>query len=193
MTPYEISTVSIASLAVLVNLGALIFLAMQVRQAVDTAKRADLNRLDEWARQKRESTMQFYMSTVQSREKYKTALPSDRDADGIKKLIEDSLNDAETHYAIRVYINYMEMVSTGVNSGVLDVDVIDRMMSIVPAWNNYWPWIKRQREKFDAPQLSDEFELLASVLAQRNHLPCTARDYVLHGPDRTSDGASVDR
>lgn len=175
VSPFEITSVVIAALAVFVNLGALIFLAKQVQQGVDATRQADQNRQLEWARNKRESSLQFYMSTVESRESYKTALPSDRDTKAIAELIEDSETNADSHNRIRLYINYMEMVSAGVNSGVLDLDVIDRLMNIVPAWNNYAPWILRQRKTFGAPGLSIEFERFANLLATRDKLRCSAR------------------
>ena len=173
MTTYEHWDIAIASIAALINLGALAFVALQVRHAVAATKSANEDRLNEWAQRRKESTLQFYMGTIERRESYKTVLPPDRDGDAVRTLIQRSESDREIEHAIRVYMNYYEMLATGIESGVLDIGVITDLAggSLVAAWNHYSPWIAAQRKESDAPALSSKFEKLAQEVARRRTLP----------------------
>ncbi len=139
----------------------------------------------EGRRRRREATLHAYMSTIDRREQYKTLLPSDRREEIIRRRIEESQTDDAVDRAIRDYMNFHEMVATGVNMGVLDIAVISRFGgdSLVHAWNHYLPWIMRQRTELETPSLSCEFEKLAADVAKRRKLEClTAADPELNDP-----------
>jgi hypothetical protein len=150
----------IALAGVLINLGAISFLGLQIRLAVIGAKR-------EWAQKRREATLRTFMGTIERRERYKAILPSDRDKVAINAMIAEAVADPIKDHAIRDYMNYYEMVATGVNAGVLDIEVIARFAgnSLINAWNNYLPWIVRERQRYQTDSLSCEFEQLAESVA----------------------------
>ncbi|MGV9817327.1 DUF4760 domain-containing protein [Nocardia xishanensis] len=167
VSAFEILSSTIAAVAVVVNIAALLFLGMQVRQGVRNASAADAARKEEWTKRRKEASMQFYMTTLERREHHRSALPPDRDRESIARFLAETKNDPAKDAAVRTYLSYLEMLGTGVNTGVLDIEIIEQFAggSIIAAWNNYGFWIIEVREEFSAPAIYRQFEIMARAIA----------------------------
>jgi Domain of unknown function (DUF4760) len=169
MADYQVWSLWIAGMAAVAGIATGIFVGLQVRQAAKNTKQATEARQKEWELRRRESSMQFYMATLESRDARKTRLPPDRDAAGIARLIEESKSDTAKLDTIRSHLSYYEMLATGVNTGVLDEDIVNRFGGgpVVAAWQNYRTWVEERRVEFNAPTMFTELEMLASRIADR--------------------------
>ncbi len=160
---------TIAAVAVIVNIAALLFLGMQVRQGVHNASAAEVTRKEEWAQQRKEASMQFYMTTLERREHHRRELPPDRDRESIRRILAETKNDPAKDAAVRGYLNYLEMLGTGVNTGILDLEVIEQFGggTMIAAWNSYGFWIVEVRKEFSAPDIYRQFQIMARTIADR--------------------------
>ncbi|MFG1797786.1 DUF4760 domain-containing protein [Nocardia sp. NPDC049149] len=194
MSPFEIISSTIAVIAIAVNIAALLFLGLQVRQGVQNAAAVDKARQEEWVRRRKEASMQFYMSTLDRREHRMSTLPPDRDGVAIKRYLEDVESDNSKHSAVRTYLSYLEMLGTGVNSGVLDIEVIELYAggTIVATWNNYGEWIAKTRVKFQSPRIYCQFEMMARDIAQRRSIPMWAPDSIEQVKASASDESAIE-
>jgi Domain of unknown function (DUF4760) len=170
MTQYEVLSLWIAGVAAFVGICAGIFVGMQVMQAAKNTRLATEAQQREWDLRRREASIQFYMATLDFRDARKTTLPHDKDGPAVARLIEEAKDDTATQGIIRSHLSYYEMLAMGVNTGVLDEEIVNRSggMSVLAAWQNYMPWIEKRRRELDAPTMYSELEMLASRLADRS-------------------------
>lgn len=167
MIDYPFWSLVVSLFAALGGFAAAIFVGVQVRQAARNTKEGTKARQREWDLRRRQATLEFYQSTLESRENRRTRLPPDRDAVGIARFLEEAKTDTAKLDTIRTHLSFYEMLATGVNAEVLDLGVVDAFGGgpILAAWRNYWPWIEERRLEFKAPSMFEEFECLASKIA----------------------------
>lgn len=156
MTTFELLSVFIAAVAALINLGAFVFVGLQVRHAVGQSRKAAADTEFERRRQCKRDTIEAARATVKYREQLKAKLPwNDRDATQVKAYLDEAEGDDETKLAIRAYLDYLEMLAVGANEGVLDVETLSRMSGsrILAVADNYQPYIVRRRQELKAVPL----------------------------------------
>jgi hypothetical protein len=62
------------------------------------------------------------------------------------------------------FLNYFEDLATGVNMGVFDFDVVNRVSGsrIMRSWEDYGNWVRAERATLQQPSLFIELERLAA-------------------------------
>jgi hypothetical protein len=168
VTRFEFWSIGVASAATVINLAAVLFVGVQVRQAAVQSRRATLAQQEEWVKARKRATVEFYMSTEPLNSRLKAALPFlDRNAEAAAEFLEAAERDPDAAAAIRAYLDYLETLAAGANEGVLDLSTIDRMTGsrIVAVAANYAPYIERRRGELGAPGLYRELERLAELIA----------------------------
>jgi hypothetical protein len=153
-----------------VNIAAAVFVGMQVRLAVVQNRTSSDLQQRQWDMERKRATINFLLSTIELRKALKAALPySDRLPNVAARAIARAQANQESAVAIRSYLDYLENFSTGVNLGVLDLEVADRNGGgrIIAMFQNYRLYIERRRVELDDPRLYVELELLATKIAER--------------------------
>ncbi len=76
----------------------------------------------------------------------------------------------EMRETIREFLNIMERLSVGINSGVYDFDIYYRICgsSTVLYWNQLSHVIDKKRKEMQHPSLYVEYERLAEMVKERN-------------------------
>jgi hypothetical protein len=118
----------------------------------------------------KEWSLRFYLDTVERRDAHKRELPPDRDHEAIVRLIESSSRSQEKHSLIRAYLSMNELLATGVNLGLHNLEIVDRFdgPAIVARWSNYKSWVDQERVKYEESTLYEELETLARRLVERH-------------------------
>ena len=163
MSKFELLSVIIAGVTACINLGALAFVGRQVRQAAAATEAGNKERGQEWAQRRRESTMRFYLSTIDLRDRQQARMPAAMDREGIRRLLREAEHDTDKLAAIRSYLSMYELLATGVNLGILDDEVIARFggTSLIAIWQHYKEWALEQRVIRLEPSVYIELEKLA--------------------------------
>ena len=154
----------------LVNLSAAIFVGFQVRLAALQHRNSSDLQQRQWDMERKRATIDFILSTIELRKKLKAALPDfDRSPGTAARVIEQAESDSEAAMAIGSYLDYLENFATGVNLGVLDIEVADRNGGgrIMAMADNFKPFIEKHRKGMNAPGLYGELEMLAANIRQR--------------------------
>jgi hypothetical protein len=179
---YEWSSSIISAIAATINLGALVFVGMQVRNAASESRRAAEYQEAEGQRQRKRDTINAVIATSQQRDKLKTALPwNDRDAVEVADFLRQVEQDQDRRAAVRAFLDYLEMIAAGVNDGVFDVETVSRTFGgrIVAVASNYAPYIELRRRELNSPSLYIELEsVAASIREYRQNLPSLRTDHV---------------
>jgi Domain of unknown function (DUF4760) len=173
VSSFERASLVVACITTVLNLVAVSFVGLQVRQAARQASKTTEDQQLEWVRGRKQATIEFIMSTVQLNKELKAALPfSDRDPTKAQALLEAAEKDTAVAGSIRAYLDYLEYVAAGVNEGVLDLGMVDSMSGgrIVDVARNYRPYIERRRQEFQSTTLYLELERLAAAIRSRRHL-----------------------
>lgn len=170
MTQFETLSVVIGAAGVVINLILFIMFALQLRalrRQIAVAEEA--TRLDH-DRRRKQATLDFYTATLEKRAALRDLLPYDRDADAIRDLIRDIKSEDDGRgKEITNYLSLFEGLAAGVNSGVYDLDTIERVAGgrIRAIAHNYKSWIDSRRAMFDNPNLYEELDHLAGQLEAR--------------------------
>jgi len=86
--------------------------------------------------------------------------------------------DPEVWIPIQTLAQYFEGVSILVQKGLIDVDMVERLLSGRIAW--YWdstePFIRYVRERIDDPTMYHEMEILADEMRRRNGIKGTGNN-----------------
>lgn len=157
---------TLAAISAAINLGALIFVGLQVRLAASTAADSSAARTAQWDQDKQRATMEFYQTSLVQRADFHSELPSDPGE--IKKVIQSAKTNPSTDAKIGGYLNYHELLATGVNLGILDEKFIVEFArnSIVEVWDTYQPWVAAQR-KSRGYKAYDQLEIFVGRLKPR--------------------------
>lgn len=153
-----------------INAAGIAFIALQVVLARRQLYQAqDINE-QEITREKRQATVNFYMTTIEQRARLKATLPEDWDADGIGDFIEGALSkgDDAQQKCISDYLAYFEVLAVGIGANIYDIEVLytiaeGRLLNI---FRNYQPYIQTMREKTGLATLYIELEWLAERLKE---------------------------
>jgi hypothetical protein len=81
-------------------------------------------------------------------------------------------DDSGWSHDIADYLTYFEMLATGVNTDVFDLDIIERLAGtrILAIAANYQTWIEFRRAKYSQPRLYQEIVTLADKMQEmRSH------------------------
>jgi hypothetical protein len=176
-----LSTTALLGVAgLLINGLGLGFVAIQVVLARRQLQHAQNVNQTEVTRGKRQSTIDFYMTTVEIRTKWKAVLPDDWETAAIHEFIEAAYasNDKAMLGCIVDYLGYFEALAVAIASEVYDLQILDsiagtRIRSIA---RNYKPYFERARVVNGVPSLYVELEWLGERLEA---LRSAAPTYVL--------------
>ena len=150
-----------------------VFARRQIRQAQEISQ-------TENTRLKRQSTVDFYMTTVQQRSNWKSILPDDWDHEKIRKFIDGTLQkrDEDKLRCIADYLGYFEALAVAVGAGIYDLEVLHSMAGarIINIAKNYQPYYLHARNSTGVLDLYTELEWLSGKLEEINsNMP----DYVI--------------
>jgi hypothetical protein len=152
-----------------VSVVALIFLAWQLVLLRVQIKQAKDAFVTEQARVRRQSTLEFIATTLERRQALGRDVPSELDKTAVAKFLEEAKADRRVHRRLDDYLNYFEMVATGVNNEIFDIDVIDRASGtiIVRVEETYRDFVRDVREREAAPTIWKETQALATAIRAR--------------------------
>ncbi|GAB4052816.1 DUF4760 domain-containing protein [Catellatospora paridis] len=171
MTAEHLS-VWIASGSLLVNIAFLGFLVVQVRllkRQLDQANEAtDAERL----RVQKQATLEFMANTLQRRQELAAEMPSETDTKQVEHFLELLRTDPKKLRHVYNYLNYYEHFAVGVNSGVFNIDVVERASAtvIIRIDDTYRPFVNRIKAEENHPFMYDEIARLAATLRVRRGL-----------------------
>ena len=167
MNTYEWTSSIISTIAALINLGALVFISMQVRHVMTESRKAANSQEAERARQRRRDTIDAVMATSRQHARLKSALPwNERDPEVVRLFLDEAEKDHVKRSAVREYLDYLELMAVGVVEEVLDLETITRMSGgrIIAVADNYAPYIERRRLELSSPSLYSEIQAMASLI-----------------------------
>lgn len=184
MTTFERWSLVIAAAGVAVNMVLFIVFALQLIELRHQVKQSkDATQLDH-ARRRAQATIAFYQSTLEKRESLRGVLPYDGDAAAIAAVTSRvMLEGGELQSIITGYIGLFELLAMGINVGVFDIDVLERMAGtrVRALATNYGPWINARREELGHPRLYSELVELGLRLDARNAVATDLhREYLDH-------------
>ena len=143
----------------------------QIKSSERATKSAENATERDILQRKRESTIEFYCETFQSRLMLVHELVDDRNSEAIRSLVmTPESHEGELAHNIRAYLSMFEMLAAGVHKDVLDFDMVNTIAGarIVAIKQNYWPWILERRERLSSRTIYLELENLANrILAER--------------------------
>src|SRR5262249_13445648 len=154
----------------LVNGIGLAFVASQVVLARRQFQHAQKANQTEIIRQKRQSTIDFYMMTIEQRTEWKTILPDDWDEAAIHKFIDAAYKSEEnaTLRHISDYLGYFETLAVAVSAEIYDLEILDSLAGsrIQSLAKNYEPYFTQVRRLTGRPSLFVELESLGKKLQE---------------------------
>jgi hypothetical protein len=159
-----------------INAAGIAFIALQVvlaRRQIDQAQ--DINQ-QEITREKRQATIDFYMTTIEQRARLKETLPEDWDTERIETFINSAFSrehDAQLK-CISDYLAYFEVLAVGIGANIYDLEVLFTIAEgrLLQVSRNYQPYVKAMREKTGLATLYIEFQWLAErLLEMREAMP----------------------
>jgi hypothetical protein len=118
------SVIAIGSL--FVNVIVLFFLVVQIallRKQVDLAKGAFL---DEQVRSKKQATLDFMAATLDRRHALHAMVPDETDHVAVTDFLTSIEQSVTPPRFLFDYLNYYELIASGVNDGTLDIDIVVR-------------------------------------------------------------------
>jgi hypothetical protein len=164
------SAVLVGLIGLAVNAAGIAFIALQAFLARRQLYQSQEINQQEITREKRQSTIGFYMTTIEQRARLKETLPEDWDTERIREFIGRALSEEDDAQlkCISDYLAYFEVLAVGVGADIYDIEVLHsiaqgRLRNIA---RNYRPYIKAMRERTGLPTLYLELEWLAERLAE---------------------------
>jgi hypothetical protein len=145
----------------------------QIKSSERATKSAENATERDILQRKRESTIEFYSETFQSRLMLVHELVDDRNSEAIRSLITTpESHTGELAHNIRAYLSMFEMLAAGVHKDVLDFDMVNTIAGarIVAIKENYWPWILERRERLNSQTIYIELENLAKRILEERGL-----------------------
>jgi Domain of unknown function (DUF4760) len=162
----------IGAAALLLSAGGLLFVAAQVRLLRLQIRHAEQSFVSEQERARRHASLEFITSTMERRSLLLNDVPSGGDKERVEEFMRNLGGDTERRRQLSRYLSHYEALATGVNLGVLDVEVVDRAWGsvIIRAFEAYQPYIESRRRKLSQPQLYSELECLVDSLKHRRQI-----------------------
>ena len=185
------------------SLVGLIFVAVQVKLL--RAQIADARKVfeSEQQRNRRQSSLEFISATMERRAALQNAIPAGSNIERVGQFLEklkSGSDDSALRRDLSRFLAYYEAVAVGVNTGVFDIEIIDRAWGsvIIRTFAGYRDYVYDRRASRHQPRLYAEFEHLVNALLERRgeHLadyirstphPVTAR---VGGEERQATGRS---
>ena len=156
-----------AVVAAVINLGALVFVGVQVRHVISESRRNASNQELERVRQRKRDTIDAVMATAQHHADLKAVLPwNDRDQEVVKRFLEEIEADDSKRNVVRKYLDYIELVAVGVMEDVFDLETVTRLSGerFIAVAKNYLPYMERRRRELNSPSLYVEIEVMADLI-----------------------------
>jgi len=153
----------------IINAVAFIALLSQVYLLRKQIRSTDEAFATEQVRSRKQSTLEFMATTVERRQELSRQLPVEVDLDAGQRVLDAWDHDEEVRRPIYEYLDFYEMLATGVNSGIFDHDVVDRASGtrIMQVFASYQGLIKKLREEQARPQMYEELQTLAAALEHK--------------------------
>lgn len=128
--------------------------------------------VSEQQRGRRQSSLEFISATMERRAALQNAIPMGNDPEGVVRLLEQLSSESGTsdrRRDLNRFLSYYEAVGVGVNTGVFDIEIIDRAWGsvIIRTFAAYREYICERRSARRQPLLFSEFEELAECIARR--------------------------
>jgi len=167
MNAFEVATVAVGAAGVVLNSVLFVVVVLQLRAVRRQVTAAERTTLLDHQRRKKQATIDFYAMTLESRLSLPANLPFDREADRVTEFLRGvGQTDNSSVRVVTDYLSLFELLATGVNTDVFDLEVISRMAGgrIRAMVRNYGPWIESRREQQNAPMLFAELLHLAKRL-----------------------------
>jgi hypothetical protein len=168
----DLISLTISVTGLLASIITLAFLVVQLRLLREQINQAKDAYISEQHRMRKQSTLEFVASTLDRRIGFLEEIPSVKDPEATKNFIRQLPTDPAASKSIFAFLNYQEYVASGVNEGILDIDVIDRMAgtTIMKTQEGYGDFIAKKRESDNHPTLYAELQKLAKLIHKRRSL-----------------------
>jgi Domain of unknown function (DUF4760) len=119
--------------------------------------------------------MEAFSTTMDARRQLRSILPGDIDAAKIEALVTEirsGTGAATQEQAVADYLGLWENLAAGVNTGVLDLEMVDRIAGtrVMRLSENYEEWIAWRRRSWRSDSLFSEFDALAARIRRRRGL-----------------------
>lgn len=155
-----------------INLAALLFVGAQVvlaRRALQANREAQDR---EWARLRKQATLEIAFTTREYRESLKSALPrNDRNPKEVAAFLNEADGDHKKLSPVRQYLNHLTGIAVGIKEGTFDLDTLSMLEGsrIIGTVESYRPFIEHMRLELRNPSTYEDVEELAEMLrVQRN-------------------------
>lgn len=168
MTVFEILSLVAAFASVLLNLILFPIFVLQLRELRNQVVQARHATERDHLRRQSQATIEFYRDTIEKRLALREHLPDERDLPAVRAAMAAAAAAPEgpDEYAIKEYLSFLELLATGVNTEVMDVQIMDRIAGsrIAAAARNYRPWIDERRERLADPRMYEELVHLGQTV-----------------------------
>jgi hypothetical protein len=160
--------VSTTIIGLAINGIGLIFVATQVvlarRQLQDNI---DLS-TREALRLKRQATIDFYMSTIQKVNEWRSLLPDEWDKPAVEKYVDKAYGHGGKNelHVLAAYLQYLEALAVAVRSGIYDLDVLNSIIGsrIINICENYQPFFDKRRAEVGTSKAYENLEWLGNEI-----------------------------
>lgn len=179
---------------VLINGVVVIFLVIQLRLLRDQVNQAKDAFVSEQARARKQSTLEFMANTVARRHELAGLIPPEEEREEVQELLNTFPKDSRVRRNLYDYLNYYEMLATGVNTNVLDIGVVNRNSggTIIRIYRTYAQLIRAVRRELNRPTMYEELETLVLELGRLRGSKVGAESAAIQGsssdPSPSHDG-----
>ena len=124
----------------------------------------------DFERRKKEATISFTYEILERVGKLRQMIDKEYDEEPVK--IEEYQANTKMQDTIREYLNIMERIAVGINSGVYDFDIYCRICGTSTAmyWKQLSHVIEGRRKELQRPEIYIEYERLVDRVIERNKL-----------------------
>lgn len=168
LTTFDVLSLLAAFSGVALNLILFPIFILQLRELRDQVIQARQATERDHLRRQSQATIEFYRDTIEKRLALREHLPDERDEAGVKAVIRvaSAQPDGPENYAVKEYLSFLELLATGVNTQVMEVEIMDRIAGsrIAAAARNYRPWIDERRTSLHDPRMYEELVRLGELI-----------------------------
>lgn len=159
-----------SAIGIAINGFGLVFVATQValarrqiRIGVDQSQKEDL-------RLRRQSTIDFYMATLDRVSQWRAALPDDWDKTSIHAYTDKAYKRGGegARKLLASYLGYLEGLAVAIRSGIYDMETLNSIAGsrIINVSDNYQAFFDRRREEAGTNHAYENIEWLAAQLRE---------------------------
>jgi len=168
LTTFDVLSLVAAFSGVVLNLILFPIFVLQLRELSNQVIQARQTTERDHLRRQSQATIEFYRDTIEKRLALRAHLPDERDEVGVKEAIRaaSAHPDGPEEYAVKEYLSFLELLATGVNTQVMQVEIMDRIAGsrIAAAARNYRPWIDARRARLHDPRMYEELIRLGKTI-----------------------------